>query len=215
MPKNSGCTVLDYGVGNIYSVLQSLKQTGVTPTLTSDPQKLKSADRVIVPGVGAFQKGLEGLFRNNLIEALLEFAQSGRPILGICLGMQLFGTRSLEFGERNGLNLIPGQIQKIPSRTERDEHRLVPYIGWRDLKLNAESTQSLPILQNINEIKSVYFVHSYQFIVENPKHLIATYEYGGLEITAAVQKDNITGLQFHPEKSGPTGLQILKAFTSN
>jgi imidazole glycerol-phosphate synthase subunit HisH len=214
MTKRKDCVVVDYGIGNVFSVTRALKQCGAEPVLTADPGVLRKADRVILPGVGAFKNGIEGLINNDLIDPLKEFAATGKPLLGICLGMQIFGTSSSEFGHHDGLNLIPGKTQKIPQLKSNGEIRTIPFMGWRDIDIINREECNLSILDHIPQKSSVYLVHSYQFIVDDTADLLATYEYDGLAITAAVTKDNITGLQFHPEKSDKIGLAILSRFIS-
>lgn len=212
MTKDKDCVVVDYGIGNVFSVTRALKQCGATYVLTADPDILRKANRVILPGVGAFKNGIEGLIKNNLVDPLKEFAATGKPLLGICLGMQIFGTSSSEFGHSDGLNLIPGKTKKIPHLTPNGQIRTIPFVGWRHIDVIDRGECNHSILHHISGTNSVYLVHSYQFIVDDTANLLATYQYDDLTIAAAVTKDNITGLQFHPEKSDQTGLAILSRF---
>jgi imidazole glycerol-phosphate synthase subunit HisH len=214
MLNHKTCVVVDYGMGNVFSVMQALRQCGAEPVLTGDPDRLRKADRVILPGVGAFKNGIQGLINNDLIDPLLEFAVAGKPLLGICLGMQMFGTNSLEFGEHEGLNLIPGKTKKIPSLKCDGTNRIIPFVGWRNINVLGQAGRSPSILDKTHERASVYLVHSYQFIVDDTDDLLATYDYDGITVTAAIKKDNITGVQFHPEKSDETGINILREFIS-
>ena len=214
MLNHKTCVVVDYGIGNVFSVMQALHKCGVEPVLTGNPDKLRKADRIILPGVGAFKNGIQGLADNDLIDPIREFAASGKPLLGICLGMQMFGTKSLEFGEHKGLNLIPGKTEIIPQLKSDGTNRIIPSIGWRSINVCNRPRRSPSILDKIPEKRAVYLVHSYQFIVDNPDDLLATYDYDGITITAAVKKNNVTGVQFHPEKSDETGLNIIREFIS-
>lgn len=215
MPDHIECAVVDYGIGNVFSVMQALRKCGTTPVLTGDPDKLRKADRVILPGVGAFKNGIQGLVDNGLVEPIREFAASGKPLLGICLGMQMFGTKGLEFGEHEGLGLIPGQTEKIPASKADGTDRTIPFIGWRDIVVHEQPKFGPSILDAPLKDGASYLVHSFQFVVDKAENLLATYEYDGTTITAAIRKDNITGVQFHPEKSAETGLKILKAFMAS
>ncbi len=203
--------VLDYGVGNVYSILKALEFCGaVNVSISADPVEIIQADRLILPGVGAFSDAMNKLTKNYLDETIKEFAGTGRPVLGICLGMQLLATTSKEFGSSFGLDLIPGRVEAIPPLDVHGLPLKVPFIGWSTL--NQIDNVNAGILRHITVTDSVYFVHSFQVIPDNQSDLLATYEYGGHDITAAISKNNITGLQFHPEKSGEIGLSILKSF---
>lgn len=197
--------IIDYGVGNLFSLVSSLKAIGVDAVVTGDSQVIKSADKLILPGVGAFADAAKKLRDTGLDKVVLEEANRGKPLMGICLGMQMLFEKSFEYGEHQGLGLISGQV--IPMENTIPLNLKIPHIGWNALKFKQKS----PIFKYINEGDCVYFVHSYY--AENcDKNLIATSEYGK-ELTAAVQKGNIYGCQFHPEKSGKVGLNILKAFS--
>lgn len=215
MPNHTSCVVVDYGIGNVFSVMQALRQIGAEPVLTGNPDIIRKADRVILPGVGAFKNGIQGLAGNGLIEAVQEFAASGKPLLGICLGMQMLGTKSLEFGEYSGMDLIPGKTEKIPSLKANGTNRIIPFVGWRSIDINRGPKTNPSILDKVGQKGAIYLVHSYHFIVDNPDNLLASYKYDGTVITAAVRKDNITGVQFHPEKSAGTGLNIMKEFIAS
>lgn len=196
--------VIDYGVGNLFSLCSSLKAVGADVTVTGDAKEIAKADKLILPGVGAFGDAIEKLSADGLDAVIKERARAGVPLLGICLGMQLLFEESYEYGLHKGLGLIEGQVVpmkgKIPSELD------VPHMGWNALKLHNES----PIFKHINGGDCVYFVHSY-FAENCEKSLTASAEYG-IPITAAVGQGNVFGCQFHPEKSGKTGLAILKAF---
>lgn len=197
--------ILDYGVGNLFSLKSSLAMLGEDACLTSDAAALRRADRLILPGVGAFRDAAAQLRATGLDRLVLEQAKKGVPILGICLGMQLLFEKSLEYGEYAGLGLIPGVVRPIAGHVP--QNLKIPHIGWNALHL---SQPTHPLLANTQDGDCVYFVHSYY--AENcAASLTATAEYG-LELTAAVQRENLYGCQFHPEKSGKVGLGILRAF---
>lgn len=196
--------IIDYGVGNLFSLTSSFKKIGAEVVVTNDIEIIKIADKLVLPGVGAFGDAAEKLKKSGLDKVIIEEANKGKQLLGICLGMQLLFDKSLEYGEHKGLGLISGEV--IPMENNIPKSLKIPHIGWNALKFHNPS----PLFKYINEGDCVYFVHS--FYAENcDSSLIASSEYGR-QITAAVQKDNIFGCQFHPEKSGNVGLNILKAF---
>jgi len=195
--------IIDYGVGNLFSLLCSLNAIGVEAQVTSDEKVIRSADQVILPGVGAFEEAAEKLRRGGFDKLLTELKES-KPILGICLGMQLLFDLSYENGAFKGLGIIPGKV--VPMQGVVGNNK-VPQIGWNRL----DFTNECPIFRYISDGDFVYFVHSYY--AETPSEFItATTEYGA-SITAAVRRGNVYGCQFHPEKSGDVGLKILKAFS--
>lgn len=196
--------VIDYGVGNLFSLCSSLSSIGADVTVTSDVNKICSADKLILPGVGAFADAAAKLRDSGLDEILIKRAAAGVDIMGICLGMQLLFDESLEYGVHRGLGLLRGKV--IPIKGDVPEDYKIPHIGWNALHFQRESD----LFRYINENDCVYFVHSY-YAAECSDSVIATAEYGR-ELTAAVQKDNVMGCQFHPEKSGKVGLDILRAF---
>jgi glutamine amidotransferase len=197
--------VVDYGVGNLFSLSSSLASIGAEVTVTGDADMIRSADKILLPGVGAFEDAIAKLRRGGLDKVVCEEAKNGKPLLGICLGMQLLFEKSYEFGEFEGLGLIEGAVRPIADVIPADYK--IPHIGWNALHLVGEKS---PVFKYLNEGDYVYFVHSF-YAADCEKNVIATSEYGA-ELTAAVAKDNIFGCQFHPEKSGPVGLSILKAF---
>ena len=198
--------IIDYGVGNLFSLCSSLKSIGAEAVVTPDPAVIRAADRIILPGVGAFADAAEKLRATGLDQVLLEEAARGKKIMGICLGMQMLFEESHEYGIHKGLGLIPGRV--VPMAGYIPEGLKIPHIGWNPLILKGESKH--PLLKYVEEGDCVYFVHSY-FATDCTESVIATAEYGK-ELTAAVAKDNVMGCQFHPEKSGKVGLNILKAF---
>ena len=196
--------IVDYGVGNLFSLKSSFAAIGFDVVVTSEPEGLARAERIVLPGVGAFGDAAEKLRRSGLYEAVRLQVEAGKPLLGICLGMQLLFDKSYEYGEHAGLGLIPGAVKPIADVIPAGYK--IPHIGWNALHLQKPS----PLLKFTRDGDCVYFVHSFAaFDCEDS--VIATAEYGP-ELTAAVQKENVFGCQFHPEKSGTVGLRILKAF---
>lgn len=196
--------VIDYGVGNLFSLCSSLYSIGADAVVTSDKDKIRSADKLILPGVGAFADAAEKLRADGLDELVCERAAAGVDIMGICLGMQLLFDESHEYGTHRGLGLLRGKV--VPIKGAVPDSLKIPHIGWNALHFQKNSD----LFRYINENDCVYFVHSY-WATECEDSVIATAEYGR-ELTAAVQRDNVMGCQFHPEKSGNVGLGILRAF---
>ena len=197
--------IIDYGVGNLFSLQCSLNKIGVENVVTSDVEVIKNADRIILPGVGAFGDAVKKLRESGMFEVVIDEAKKGKPLMGICLGMQMLFEKSYEYGEHEGLGLVKGEI--VPLKGRIPEELDIPHMGWNALKLHNGKNE---LFKYINEGDCVYFVHSY-FGVECEEALIASAEYG-IDVTAAVAKNNVYGCQFHPEKSGDVGLKILKAF---
>ena len=197
--------IVDYGVGNLFSLQSSLKAVGGDPVVSGDPEVLLKADKILLPGVGAFGDAAEKLRSTGLHQVVLEQAKKGTPLLGICLGMQLLFEKSYEYGEHDGLGLIPGTVAPIEGKIPAELK--IPHIGWNGLIFPEKRS---PIFKDLNPGDHVYFVHSYA-AVDCDDYVSARTEYGAL-LTAAAEKDNVFGCQFHPEKSGPVGLKILKAF---
>ena len=196
--------IVDYGIGNLFSLRSSFAAIGKEAQVTADPAVLRSADRIILPGVGAFADAARKLAESGLQETVLEEAIGGKPMLGICLGMQLLFDKSYEFGEYKGLGLIPGVVRPIRDVIPADYK--IPHIGWNALIFKKPTE----LFRFIREGDWVYFVHSFAAF-DCAESVIAAAEYGA-ELTAAVQRDNVFGCQFHPEKSGGVGLNILRAF---
>ena len=197
--------IVDYGVGNLYSLHSSFKFIGADVVVTSDPEVIRSADKILLPGVGAFEDAAEKLRRSGLDRVICEEANNGKPLLGICLGMQMLFERSFEFGEHKGLGLIEGSVRPISDVIPKELK--IPHIGWNPLVLKKEQNG---IFKYIKDGDCVYFVHSY-YAAECEESVIADTEYGA-PLTAAVARGNVYGMQFHPEKSGEVGLNILRAF---
>ncbi|MBQ7986540.1 MAG: imidazole glycerol phosphate synthase subunit HisH [Clostridia bacterium] len=197
--------IVDYGVGNLFSLKSSFAQVGADTIVTPDPDVIKKADKILLPGVGAFGDAAEKLKKTGLGDLIIEEAKKGKPLLGICLGMQLLFEKSYEYGEHEGLGLIKGEIKPIADVIPKDLK--IPHIGWNALNFKGDAS---PIFKKINNGDFVYFVHSY-YGANCEESVIATTEYGA-ELTAAVQNKNVFGCQFHPEKSGNVGLNILRGF---
>ena len=196
--------IIDYGVGNLFSLQSSLSAIGQEAAVTSDPETIRRADRLLLPGVGAFRDAAEKLRASGMDRAVKEAIAAGKPLLGICLGMQMLFERSYEYGVYEGLGLLKGEIRPIADRIPAGLK--IPQMGWNSLKIVKDS----PLLKNTREGEYVYFVHSYS-AVGCEDSLLAVTEYGA-DLTACVGRGNVFGCQFHPEKSGETGLRILKAF---
>ena len=196
--------IVDYGVGNLFSLKSSFAMIGAEAAVSSDPEVISGAEKIILPGVGAFEDAANKLRAGGLADCVSECAGRGTPLLGICLGMQLLFETSFEFGENRGLGLLSGKV--VDMRNVIPADLKVPQIGWNALHIR----RSHPLLKNTREGDFVYFVHSF-YASECEDSLLATCEYGA-ELTAAVAKDNVMGCQFHPEKSGEVGLGILRAF---
>ena len=196
--------IVGYGVGNLFSLRCSLESLGLKAEVSSVPDVIRNADRVILPGVGAFGDAADKLRETGLDRVVIEQAEAGKPLLGICLGMQLLFDKSYEFGEHAGLGLLHGQV--IPMQGTIPAGLKIPQMGWNALLVK----RSHPLLKNVREGDCVYFVHSY-YASDCEDSLVATAEYG-IELTAVAANGNVMGCQFHPEKSGKVGLGILSAF---
>ena len=197
--------IVDYGVGNLFSLASSFRSIGAEVVVSGDKEVLERADRIVLPGVGAFGDAADKLFSSGLAEVVIEQAKKGKPLLGICLGMQLLFDKSLEYGEHKGLSLISGEVRPIEEVIPSDLK--IPHIGWNALEFGRVKH---PLFKYLNEGDCVYFVHSF-YGANCKKSVIATAEYGA-NLTAAVANKNVMGCQFHPEKSGKVGLNILRAF---
>lgn len=200
--SNRIVTIVDYGMGNLRSVSNSVYEVGYDPVIVSDPRDLKGASHVILPGVGSFKAASDLIFLNGWAAALQEHCKSGKPLLGICLGMHMLATFGEEGGGSAGLGLVPGRIRKIPSTSLR-----VPHVGWNTVAL----TQSHPIFEDIKPGRDFYFVHSYYYDVASSDLCVGVTDYG-FDFCSVVAKGNVVGMQFHPEKSQRNGLALLEAF---
>lgn len=209
-------TIIDYGCGNLFNLVNALEEVGISPKVTDSPEEARKADRLILPGVGAFGHGIQKVHEKNLAEAVIEVAKAGRPVLGICLGMQLLTSHSEELGSWAGLDLIPGDVRSLA--TMITETAKVPQIGWNYLEpgdsTNASTSTAWAgtILEKLPSRPAFYFVHSYGVQTRDPHHTVALTEYGGSRFASVVQRDNVVGCQFHPERSGELGLQLISTF---
>jgi glutamine amidotransferase len=196
-------TIVDYGRGNIFSIAQALAHLGAPSRVTSDPAEIATADRIVLPGVGAFGDAMAKLDEHAIPPALAAAAGGGAAVLGICLGMQLLATTSSEFGAHAGLGLIPGHVRRLPD----DGPVRVPNVGWRELRPGPGAGR---LSSGIGRM--MYFVHSYGFFADDPSDVAATIAMNGAEVPAVVRRGRIVGCQFHPEKSGADGLALLRWF---
>ena len=196
--------IVDYGVGNLFSLKSSLEMIGAESVVTSDPDVIRAADKILLPGVGAFEDARAKLKNSGLDSVVCDEVKRGKKLLGICLGMQMLFERSYEYGTHEGLGLLRGEV--VPMQGSIPEELNIPHIGWNSLKVTSDH----PIFKYTKDGDFVYFVHSY-YADGCGDSLLATTDYG-IEMTAAVAKDNVAGMQFHPEKSGECGLNILRAF---
>ena len=198
--------IVDYGVGNLYSLVSSLRHLGLEAEVTGKAEDLRAADRIILPGVGAFGDARAKLDDTGLVPVLLEEAEK-KPFLGICLGMQLLFDRSFEYGEHPGLGLVPGEVADLREDLT-DKSLKVPHMGWNSLEFQKKDD---PLLRYVSDGEYVYYVHSF-YARRCAESTVAVSRYGNVAVTGVVRQGNVWGTQFHPEKSGDTGLRILKAF---
>ncbi|AYC28453.1 imidazole glycerol phosphate synthase subunit HisH [Paenisporosarcina cavernae] len=200
--------IIDYGMGNLFSVAKALERIGVKYVVTDDQRVLQEMDGLILPGVGSFKDAMSLLNKTGLTETVHAYVASGKPLLGICLGMQLLFESSEENGQTEGLNLLPGHVKKFSGKTKNGEFFKVPHMGWNKLSFRHKS----PIFDGISE-DYVYFVHSYYVETDMPDVVLASCTYEDV-VPAIVGRDNVWGMQFHPEKSGDVGMQLLTNFTN-
>ena len=206
--KNPKITIVDYGVGNLYSLKRAFRFLRIEADISEDEAFIKKSDAVILPGVGSFEAGMKGLKVRGLVDAIRKFAESNKPMLGICLGAQLMLGAGHEFGIFDGLNIIQGKVVHFPKLASNEK---VPHIGWNNIyKLSQKWERS--IFNSMAENFYAYFVHSYILAPDNKENVFSLTKYGEYEFCSAIRKGNIYGLQFHPEKSGPVGLEIIKNF---
>jgi imidazole glycerol-phosphate synthase subunit HisH len=205
--------IIDYGVGNLLSVKRGLEHCGAKAIITSKPEEILNATKIILPGVGAFKNAMQSLENLGLIKVIQEVANRKINLLGICLGMQLLLDESDEFGLTKGLGLIPGRVVVIPPKNNKGIINKIPHIGWSKLiNFEEKSHWNEGILKTVETGDSSYFIHSYMALTNNNKYTIAYCLYGSEKIPAVIQRDRIIGCQFHPEKSGEVGLKILREF---
>lgn len=204
-------TVINYEVNNLFSVCRAFESIGVSVTIATDAASVSSADRLVLPGVGSFMNGMERLRKLDLIEPIQEYARSGRPLLGFCLGLQLLAAESEEFGRHRGLGIIDGKVVRLP----QSENYKIPHIGWNSVyPFNENANWDSSILHGIPPESDVYFVHSYFVKMQNDAHILAATSYSGIRFPSVIAMNNIYGCQFHPEKSGSTGLAIVRNFAT-
>lgn len=204
-------TIVDYGMGNLLSVCRAIEHCGALPRLTDSPADIADAERLVLPGVGAFKDGMNGLHERRLVEPVRAYCASGRPFLGICLGMQMMMETSEEFGRHAGLGLIPGSVVEIPCESD-GATRKIPHIGWNTLRATGVPWDRSILAGLAPGTAAVYFVHSYAVSPLDRSSVLADCLYDGCRIPAAVQAGALHGCQFHPEKSGDTGLAIIRNF---
>lgn len=197
--------IVDYGVGNLFSLSSSLKALGLETEITRDPERLQAAERIILPGVGAFGDARAKLDATGLVPVIREEARK-KPLLGICLGMQLLFDRSFEYGEHPGLGLVPGQVVDLHDALD-DKTLKVPHMGWNSLQIKKND----PLFKYFQDGEYVYYVHSF-YAKDCAGSTLGVSRYGNVDVTGAVRCGNVYGTQFHPEKSGDAGLRLLKAF---
>lgn len=201
--------IIDYGVGNVRSMINAFKKIGVNPILSNNEDEILSADGVILPGVGAFAHGMENLNRYNLVNIIKQYTDTNKPFMGICLGMQMLLDESEEFTNTKGLGLISGKVIKLP--TQNSSYEKLPHVSWNEIKeqnINWDDT----ILDKVGQQSDMYFVHSFVVSPKNHNEILSTTEYSDYKFCSAVKKGNIYGCQFHPEKSGEIGLKIIANF---
>lgn len=208
MTRGARVGIVDYGSGNLLSVRHALERCGADVCMLTEPQQVLDADRIVLPGVGAFPTAMRRLTEAGLDAALVAFARSSRPLLGICLGMQLLAEVGEEFGTTTGLGLIPGRVERMPVIGLQGGPTRVPFVGWAPVaKSSSPAAGMFPS-------SHYYFVHSFQFVPTVADHVLASYEFDGHAVVAAVGDGATVGVQFHPERSGPAGLAFLKTFTN-
>jgi glutamine amidotransferase len=201
--------IIDYEMGNLRSVEKAFESLGFAARVSADPEAIRSAEKVVLPGVGAFRDCINNLRAGGFVEPLREHISAGKSMLGICVGMQMLFDESEEFGRHQGLGLIPGKVMRFPSgMVETGERLKVPHMGWNNISIKQES----PLFKNIADDSFVYFVHSYYCAAENQEDVAASCRYGDVEFCASVWHDNIMATQFHPEKSQDVGLRIFRNF---
>ena len=203
-------SIVDYGVGNLFSLARAIEHAGGRAELVATPEAVAAAERLILPGVGACGACAKELHERNLFEPVRAYASGGRPLLGICVGMQLFAESSDEFGHHSGLALMRGSVSQIAAQDTAGRPLRIPHVGWNELKIRSAPVSRL--MRGFTSGVEAYFVHSFAVNLDDGQAVAATCEYGGYELLAALERDNLYGCQFHPEKSGPDGLRMLRNF---
>lgn len=214
MTTSRSVTLLDYGMCNMLNVARAFERAGADLKVTEDPRDAAQAERLVVPGVGAFADSMVEVTRRGHGDAIRAFAETGRPLLGICVGMQILFEGSEEFGDSPGLGIIAGRVMAVPAHTNAGVPQRVPHIGWNELLIPpSRNTWDGTIMQShVSKTPAVYFVHSFVPHPADPKDRLADFDYGGHRLCAAIKRDNITATQFHPERSGDVGLALLGSF---
>ena len=204
-------TIIDYGCGNILNLVRAINFLGYKVEVTNDKKKILNSSHVILPGVGAFGNAMQQLKKYDLQNTIFEYTKLNKPLFGICLGMQILLTKSYEFGKHEGLGLIKGEVLKISNKT--DKKIKIPHVGWNEIyPINNEKKWENKILKNLTAGTNFYFVHSYVCFTKNPNSTVAVCNYSNISIPAVVAENNVFGCQFHPEKSGEDGINIIKNF---
>jgi len=207
--------ILDYHMGNMFSVESACREVGLNAAITSDNAEIAKADALILPGVGAFAEAMKNLQRLDLINPLKDFVQSGRPFLGICLGMQLLFTESEEFGITRGLDIVSGQVKRFPSHTQRNDLLRVPHIGWSSITRSDDPRAPRweeSVLRDSKDGDNMYFVHSYYVVPSDAGIVLSNTDYEGVRFCSSIHRRNIQAMQFHPEKSAQQGIQLYRAW---
>ncbi|ASY11440.1 glutamine amidotransferase [Candidatus Planktophila dulcis] len=213
MKSNERVAIIDYGIGNLFSVNKAFARIGINSFVTSDVREILNSTRVVLPGVGAFKNGMQKLIEAELVSVVKDLADSGKPLLGICLGAQLLLESSEEFETTAGLGIIKGKVIEIPNQSRTEDNIRVPHIGWNNLVFPGGVTSTKgTILDSIPQKSMTYFVHSFMMSPDDPANRLADVDYHGVNISAAIKSKNVSGTQFHPEKSADIGLQILRNF---
>lgn len=205
--------IIDYGLGNLFSILKACEKVGINAIISNNKKEIESGDAILLPGVGAYSEAMRNLHKLDLVSLLKYEAESNKPILGICLGMQLLLEESEEFGNQKGIGIISGHCKRFPYLNSKSEKLKVPQIMWNTIyPLNSETFKKETPLEDIKKNEFMYFVHSYYAVVENDENILSKTDYCGIEYCSSVNKNNVSAFQFHPEKSGTEGLKIYKKF---
>ena len=202
--------IIDYGLGNLFSVKSACEAVGLRAVFASTPKEIEGADAVILPGMGAFGNAMHTLQRLDLVHPLKDVAASGRPLIGICLGLQLFMSESEEFSRTKGLGLIPGPVVRFSGLTGADGPPKVPLVGWNAIRPRSGADWTGSLLEDVPPETLMYFVHSFHAVPDDPTDVLARSTYGGVEFCAALRRGNVMAFQFHPERSGPVGLRVYR-----
>ncbi len=210
MKKAPKVAIIDYEAGNLYSVQHACSFVGLDSEITADNKKILASDGALLPGVGAFGEAMENLKKKGLVETIYEFVASGKPFMGVCLGLQLLFSQSEEFGLHKGLDLIRGKVQRFPNRNSKGEEVKVPQIGWNRIYIKDKKSWEGSPLKGISDGEFMYFVHSFYAEPKGEKDILTLTDYEGIEYCSSVKKDNIFATQFHPEKSAQEGIKIYR-----